>query len=86
MQTEIVKVIDRKLIICRPRAAMQHPATLGFLPYGGPFTAKYSHFVSVDFSEISQIMCWTRLNDFATTQLYGFDSNEITALLILLIV
>ena len=40
MQTEIVKVIDQNLIVCRPRAAMQHPATLGFLPYGGPFYCK----------------------------------------------
>ena len=36
MQREIVKVIDRNLIVCRSRAAMRHPATLGFLPHGRP--------------------------------------------------
>ena len=35
MQKDIVKVIDQNLIVCRPTAAMQHPAT-----HGGPFYCK----------------------------------------------
>ena len=50
------------------------------------FTAKCSHFVSEDFSKISQNTGWTGLNDSAATQLYGFVCHEITALLILLFV